>query len=227
MTVDYTAPGAPNSLRVARHESGKLLAAWNVPDAGSDPTGYTVQWKEAGDNWADLDDVSETDVTGTSHVITGQTDGMQYAVRVIAHNDDAESAPQGDHHHAPGDGGAHAIVCLGGQGHPHPHLRRTLEHQRGIVQDRVHGEGGLHGPGGRVRKPTPGPSGQYCGILQLAGGEQRHGSPPALTASVSGVPASHDGQPHSPSSCASARRPGRVLATRSCETLPSPSPVAR
>ena len=95
-TVPPPAPGAPNSLKVARHESGKLLASWNAPDSGPTPTGYTLQWKESGDDWNDADDVSEASVKGTSHVITGLTDGVQYAVRVIAYKGDAESAPTGE-----------------------------------------------------------------------------------------------------------------------------------
>ena len=75
-TVPPPAPGVPNSLNVARHESGKLLASWNAPDSGPAPTGYTVQWKESGTNWDDADDVSEANVKGTSHVITGLTDGV-------------------------------------------------------------------------------------------------------------------------------------------------------
>ena len=95
-TVPPPAPGVPNSLNVARHESGKLLASWNAPDSGPAPTGYTVQWKESGDDWDDADDVSEASVKGTTHVITGLTDGVQYAVRVVANNGDAESAPTGE-----------------------------------------------------------------------------------------------------------------------------------
>ena len=86
-------PGSPNDLQVARHESGKLLASWTAPDSGPAPTGYTVQWKESGDDWADQDDVSEADVTGTSHIVAGLTDGTEYAVRVIATTDAAESDP--------------------------------------------------------------------------------------------------------------------------------------
>ena len=89
-------PGSPNSLNMARHESGKLLASWNAPDSGSTPAGYTLQWKQSGDDWAAPDKVSETDVTGTSHVITGLTDGVEYAVRVIAYKDDAVSGPSGE-----------------------------------------------------------------------------------------------------------------------------------
>ena len=51
-------PGSPNSLKVVRHESGKLMATWAAPDSGSDPTGFTLQWKEAGDGWETQDSVS-------------------------------------------------------------------------------------------------------------------------------------------------------------------------
>ena len=95
-TVPTPAPGAPNSLKVARHESGKLLASWNAPDSGPAPTGYTLQWKESADDWDDADDVSEARVKGTSHVITGLTDGVQYAVRVIAYKGDADGDPSGE-----------------------------------------------------------------------------------------------------------------------------------
>ena len=89
-------PGSPNSLKVVRHESGKLMATWAAPDSGSDPTGYTLQWKEAGDGWETQDSVSEANVNGTSHVITGLTGGVQYAVRVIAYKGDADGDPSGE-----------------------------------------------------------------------------------------------------------------------------------
>ena len=95
-TIPPPAPGSPNSLKVARHESGKLLASWSAPNSGPAPTAYTLQWKESGDDWDDADDVSEANVKGTSHVITGLTDGVQYAVRVIAYKGDAESDPSGE-----------------------------------------------------------------------------------------------------------------------------------
>ena len=81
---------------MVRHESGQLLASWDAPDSGPTPTGYTVQWKESGDDWDDANDVSEANVHGTSHVITGLTGGGQYAVRVIAYKGDAESGPSGE-----------------------------------------------------------------------------------------------------------------------------------
>ena len=95
-TVPTPAPGDPNSLKVARHESGKLLASWDAPDSGATPTGYTLQWKESADDWDDADDVSEARVKGTSHVITGLTGGVQYAVRVIAYKGDADGDPSGE-----------------------------------------------------------------------------------------------------------------------------------
>ena len=95
-TVPTPAPGAPNSLKVARHESGKLLASWNAPDSGPAPTGYTVQWKESADDWDDADGVSVANVKGTSHVITGLTDGVEYAVRVVARKGDAAGDPSGE-----------------------------------------------------------------------------------------------------------------------------------
>ena len=81
---------------MALHESGKLLASWNAPGSGATPTGYTLQWKESGDDWADQDDVTGAGVTGTSHIITGLTDGTEYNVRVIATTDGAGSAPSGE-----------------------------------------------------------------------------------------------------------------------------------
>ena len=89
-------PGSPDSLQVVRHESGQLRASWAAPDSGLGPTGYTLQWKESGADWADQEDTSGAIIEGTSHVITGLTDGVEYAVRVIATRDDAESEPSAE-----------------------------------------------------------------------------------------------------------------------------------
>ena len=95
-TAPAPVPGSPTNLQVARHQSGQLLASWNAPGSGATPTGYTLQWKESGDDWADQDDVTGAGVTGTSHIITGLTDGTEYNVRVIATTDGAGSAPSGE-----------------------------------------------------------------------------------------------------------------------------------
>ena len=86
-------PGVPESLDVGLQQSGKLKATWKAPGSGPAPTGYTVQWKAAVDAWEDSSEVSETDVTKTSYVIGGLTDGVEYAARVVATRDGAESAP--------------------------------------------------------------------------------------------------------------------------------------
>ena len=96
--------GSPTGLQVARHGSGKLVASWIAPDTGPVPTGYTVRWKESGDDWADRNDVSEAHITnGFWDIITGLTDGLEYAVRVIATRDDADSAPSGEVTVTPGE----------------------------------------------------------------------------------------------------------------------------
>ena len=84
---------APTSLEVVVHESGKLTASWDAPDSGPAAKWYTVQWKESGTGWDDTDDVSEANVKGISHVITGLTDGTEYTVRVMARKDNADSEP--------------------------------------------------------------------------------------------------------------------------------------
>ena len=86
-------PGSPTNFKVALQDSGELRASWDAPDSGSAPTDYTVQWKESGDAWTNRKGVSEVDVTVTSHVISGLTDGTEYAVRVFATRDGADSAP--------------------------------------------------------------------------------------------------------------------------------------
>ena len=94
--VEPEAPEPPQNLTLELHGSGKLRATWNTPSSGPAPTGYTVQWKEAGGDWADSSEVSEAEVNMTSHVIRGLTDGVEYTVRVIATVDSAESTPSGE-----------------------------------------------------------------------------------------------------------------------------------
>ena len=91
--VAATVPGAPVSLSVSVNDTGKLDLSWGAPDSngGSDVTGYKVQWKEAADSWDTLADVSETTVAGTSHTVSGLTDGVEYTFRVLAVNSVGDS----------------------------------------------------------------------------------------------------------------------------------------
>ena len=94
VAVAPTVPGAPGSLTVSVNDTGKLDVSWDAPDSngGSTVTGYRVQWKEAADSWDPPADVSETTVTGTSHTVTGLTDGVGYTFRVFAVNTVGDSS---------------------------------------------------------------------------------------------------------------------------------------
>ena len=91
--VTATVPTEPLSLTVtAGSQVQELDASWHAPSSngGSAVTGYKVQWKEAADSWDTEADVSEATVTGTTHTITGLTGGVEYAVRVMATNDEGD-----------------------------------------------------------------------------------------------------------------------------------------
>ena len=92
--VTATVPVAPGSLSVSVNDTGKLDVSWGAPDSngGSDVTGYKVQWKEAADSWDTPADVSETTVAGTSHTVSGLTDGVEYTFRVFAVNTVGDSS---------------------------------------------------------------------------------------------------------------------------------------
>ena len=104
VAVAPTVPGAPGILSVSVNDTGKLDVSWDAPDSngGSAVTGYKVQWKESSDSWDTPAEVSETTVTGTSHTVTGLTDGVGYTFRVFAVNsagdgsasDDASGTPR-------------------------------------------------------------------------------------------------------------------------------------
>ena len=97
-TVAATKPGAPGHVNVFPHDTGALDVYWEAPtsDGGSAITGYKVQWKETADSWDTAADVSEATVTGTTHTITGLTEGVEYTVRVMAVNDVGEGAPSSE-----------------------------------------------------------------------------------------------------------------------------------
>ena len=90
-----TVPGIPTGLNVLQGNSGTLNVSWQIPisDGGSAITGYTIQWKAASGNWTVPADVSEATATGTTHTITGLTDGTPYTVRIIATNHVGDGEP--------------------------------------------------------------------------------------------------------------------------------------
>ena len=92
------APDAPGNISVSPGESGELVVTWQAPsgDGGSAVTGYRVQWKESAASWDTPADVSEAAVTGSTHTITGLSDGMEYAVRVIATSEAGDSPSSGE-----------------------------------------------------------------------------------------------------------------------------------
>ena len=99
------APGVPQYVQISPGQSEELVVSWNAPasDGGSAITGYKVQWKEAAGSWDTPADVSETTVTGKTYTITGLTDGLEYAVRVIAVNDIGDG-PASSEETCPGGG---------------------------------------------------------------------------------------------------------------------------
>ena len=91
-------PDAPEHPNVSLHDTGALDVSWEAPstDGGSAITEYRVQWKETAGNWDAPADVSEETATGTTHTITGLTDGVEYTVRIIAVNDVGDGPPSGE-----------------------------------------------------------------------------------------------------------------------------------
>ena len=91
-------PGVPQYVQISPGQSEELVVSWNAPasDGGSAITGYKVQWKETAGGWDTPADVSETTVTGKTYTITGLTDGLEYAVRVIAVNDIGDGPPSSE-----------------------------------------------------------------------------------------------------------------------------------
>ena len=98
VAAETAVPDAPQSLNVSPDDTGTLDVSWEAPasDGGSAITDYRVQWKETAGNWDAPADVSEETATGTTHTITGLTDGVEYTVRIIAVNDVGDGPPSGE-----------------------------------------------------------------------------------------------------------------------------------
>ena len=110
--VAPSSPDPPRNLRASPGGGGALNLEWEAPtwslpawlsgatdigDGGSPITGYTVQWREAAGGWANPADVSQAVVTGrTSHTIPDLTNGVSYAIRVIATTAIGNSEPSAE-----------------------------------------------------------------------------------------------------------------------------------
>ena len=93
-TVTAAVPGAPTALTVSVNDTQKLDVSWtaSTSNGGSAITGYKLQWKQSPDSWNTPADVSETTTTGTTHTVSGLTDGINYTFRVIATNSAGDGA---------------------------------------------------------------------------------------------------------------------------------------
>ena len=116
-------PVSPTNFHIFGRNAGELGLSWDTPadDGGSDINGYTVVYQPTGGKPAGQDPFGTRNVGGddtrsvgkrssgtgagdapeggtvettdTSVVITGLTDGVEYEVRVIAHNEVGSSPP--------------------------------------------------------------------------------------------------------------------------------------
>ena len=92
VAAETAAPDAPQSLNVSPDDTGTLDVSWEAPasDGGSAITGYKVQWKSGSEDYdgsaGSTRQAEITDPASRTHTITGLTDGVEYAVRVIAAN---------------------------------------------------------------------------------------------------------------------------------------------
>ena len=99
VAAETAAPDAPQSLNVSQDDTGTLDVSWEAPasDGGSAITGYKVQWKSGSEDYdgsaGSTRQAEVTDPASRTHTITGLTDGVEYAVRVIAVNDVGDGPP--------------------------------------------------------------------------------------------------------------------------------------
>ena len=99
VAAETAVPDAPQSLNVSPDDTGTLDISWEAPasDGGSAITGYKVQWKSGSEDYhgsaGSTRQAEITDPASRTHTITGLTDGVEYAVRVIAVNDVGDGPP--------------------------------------------------------------------------------------------------------------------------------------
>ena len=120
--VEPTTPAPPQNLNVSLHGTGELDLSWEAPisdlageiggegthgDGGSPITGYKVQWKSGSEDYdgsaGSTRQAEITDPASRTHTITGLTDGVEYAVRVIAVNDVGDGPPSDEATGTPGE----------------------------------------------------------------------------------------------------------------------------
>ena len=130
--VAPSTPDAPGNLKASPGGGGALNLEWEAPtwslpawlngatdigDGGSPITGYTVQWREAAGDWANPSDVSQAVVTsGTFHTIPNLTNGVPYAIRVIATTAIGDSEPSAEVEAIPRESPPPIILPPGGGG---------------------------------------------------------------------------------------------------------------
>ena len=99
VAAETAVPDAPQSLNVSPDDTGTLDVSWEAPasDGGSAITGYKMQWKSGSEDYdgsaGSTRQAEITDPASRTHTITGLTDGVEYAVRVIAVNDVGDGPP--------------------------------------------------------------------------------------------------------------------------------------
>ena len=120
--VAPTTPAPPQNLNVSLHGTGELDLSWEAPisdlageiggegthgDGGSPITGYKVQWKSGSEDYdgsaGSTRQAEITDPASRTHTITGLTDGVEYAVRVIAVNEVGDGPPSDEATGTPGE----------------------------------------------------------------------------------------------------------------------------
>ena len=99
VAAETAVPDAPRSLNVSPDDTGTLEVSWEAPasDGGSAITSYKVQWKSGSEDYdgsaGSTRQAEITDPASRTHTITELTDGVEYAVRVIAVNDEGDGPP--------------------------------------------------------------------------------------------------------------------------------------
>ncbi len=87
-------PAAPGGLTATAVGSGKLNVVWDPPahDGGSPIEGYQVQWKSGSQDYDSSGRAATIGPEAWLHTIDGLTNGIEYAVRMVAYNQNGDGA---------------------------------------------------------------------------------------------------------------------------------------